>query len=452
VTRDHPIADDFELHVEGVTYRCCPGPPFCVRNASGEILNPVSAAVLTALGGAEPRWLPTVDALTRVHDLSPDDPTALAEAASALRAGTRQVQLASSTTSRAQLIALASVGTISAAANPACDIEIWNLLLYHRDMRVGQRALAQHKALPPALARHPDVQTRIRVARNTACSAEQLRELSADPQVTMQVAGNPSADARTLNACAADERWQVRQAVASNPSCPVGIIDLLLRDRTAQVRAAMVRNPIVPGGILRTRLHDRTSSVHEALATRVELYAGNLRRVEHRARADERWSYQRTHKALVANPRSGRVLRRRLARIETKLASLTDAERQALEAEKARRRDGGSFAYCGVYELVTFWALILLIAGLVFAANRVAIADLALVAVALAALAFIWLRGPFLHWYPAALPRVLRPAMPIGLRVAGVLVAFVASNLLLLVRLLPSRSRLTGDPQTADRQ
>jgi hypothetical protein len=430
--------------VQGVTYRCSLDGGFHVLSERGETLDPTSAAVLVALGGDEPAWLATVDALTRVYLAFPGNPDAMQQAAAALDAGEGTDSLAATTTSRAALLALAAVGCAAVGANPNCDRELWDLLLYHRDLRVARRALARNRVLPPQVGPHEDEETRLRVARNPACTATQLDRLarSSSARVRQEVAGNPSTSSATLSWCAAAADWPVRQAVARNRLCPSSCRLRLFRDKIAQVRAAMVLNPTVRRRVLVGRLRDPTPAVHEALATRVEL-TGKLSRVERAARADDARSYARTRASLKRNPACRARLRRRLEAIERKLQSLTPESREALETAKKAMREDTSIAYLGTRELVTGWLLVVLAvgAGLLIGGlstspitgqpQNLAVAvggGAVLLATLLVTVTLVVVRGPFLGWYPARRPPSLAGRMPLIALAVLFVVAFVAST------------------------
>ncbi len=426
-----------------MTYRCSLDGGFQVLSERGEVLNPTSAAVLVALGGDEPAWLATVDALTRVHLAFPGDADALRQAAAALDAGDGADSLAATTTARAALLALAAVGCAGVGANPNCDRDLWNLLLYHRDLRVAKRALAMNRVLPPQIGFHEDEETRVRVARNPACTADQLDELwSSSQRVRQEVAGNPSASGSTLSLCASAAEWPLRQAVARNRSCPRQCIHRLLRDKIAEVRAAMVRNPIVRRRVLVGRLNDPTPAVHEAMATRVELKR-RLSRVERRARGDDAMSYARTRATLKRNASSPARLRRRLEAIEQKLQALTPARREALETAKKAMRENTSVAFLGTRELVTGWLVIVVAVGaglLIGGLSRspitgqpqspalAALGGALVFTTVVVTVALVRVRGPFVGWYPARRPRSMARRMPLIALVVLFVVAFITST------------------------
>jgi hypothetical protein len=430
--------------VQGVTYRCSLAGGFHVLSEHGETLDPTSAAVLVALGGDEPEWLPTVDALTRVYQAFPGHAGAMQQAAAALEAGARPDSLAKTTTSMPALLALAAIGCAAVGANPHCDTYLWNLLLYHRDLKVARRALAMNPVLPPCLGNHEDQETRTRVARNPACTANQLERLAHDgsPQVRLAVAGNPSAGAHALREGARDPEWPVRQAVARHPSCPSDCVRRLLRDPIAQVRAAMVLNPIVRRGVLASRVRDPTPAVHVALASRVEL-KGRFSGLERRARADDARSYAQTRAALKRNPSCPELVHRRLKAIERKLEALPPGRLVALEERKRAMRENKSIAYLGTRELVSGWLVVVVVMGLSFVGAGYstspytgqphnpalgAFGGVLVVTTVLATVGVVIAKGPFLGWYPARRPRSIAGAMPLIALAFLFVVAFVAST------------------------
>jgi hypothetical protein len=395
------------------------GASLIVNHANGRRLDSAAAEVLTALGGAEPAWFPIVEALNDVARAYPQDWRAIRSGAAALALGPiARAQSARTETDRACLIALASVGRYEVGSNPTCDTELWNLVRYHRNEEVAAAALEHNEVLPPALAEHPDAETRARVAANPFCPPELLTKLAADaPAVCTAAARNPRCPPEALDRLARDsESMWVRQAVASNPSCPKRAYRVLMWDRHAYVRNAFVLNPSVPTRVAASRIYnDPTASVHAALASRVDLTARDLAWLERYARRDPANIYQLVRRRLAQHPSCPARLSRRLEVIDVTLSKMTVRQRERFERPHSTQnlRLGPTLAAaCG--STLVLASLALLVIGIVnlFGSNWlqgllltwigvlvVALPTLALVAVAK-------LRGPFLRWAPPRIGRL----------------------------------------------
>ena len=147
-----------------------------VRNAQGGVLDPTAAEVVISLGGDEPVWLTTVEALRAAYrGTQTGHLDGVVAAASALATSTtQQAETARTTDDRSILLALAANGVAQVGANPLCDLGVWELVMEHRDPEVRWTALEQNELLPPQLWNYPDTETRERVARNPECPAKIL--------------------------------------------------------------------------------------------------------------------------------------------------------------------------------------------------------------------------------------------------------------------------------------
>jgi len=223
-----------------------------ILNEQGEELNATAALVLMSLGGAEPDWLTTAEALAeafRAAEGHPVETVRAAVMALELNEG-RRAAVARSTTDPGVLAALAAVGTTQVGANPACTVRAWDLLMKSRDSSVRRQALRRNEILPPALWQYPDAETKVRVARNPATAEHVLHTLATlQPEVLAvrrAVCSNVTASASLLALLAGDDDMGVRRAVASNPRCPEDCFRSRSRDRYADVRTAIVSNPAMP--------------------------------------------------------------------------------------------------------------------------------------------------------------------------------------------------------------
>jgi hypothetical protein len=317
------------------------GNGLAIFNADGGRLDPVAAEVLLALGGTEPAWYSVGNALVAAYkDAGGRGKDAIAAAAEALGLGVgRRAELARTTDDRAVLVALAAYGNIEVGANPLCDRTAWDLVLKHRDPDIRRKALASNEQLPPALSNHPDLETRVRVARNWQCSVEVLEKLSdQEPRVRAAVAANPSTTHSTLKRLARDENTFVRRAIASSPKCPRSCITPLLHDRFADVRAAAVMNPEVSRRRVAARIiSDPTPAVHVAIAARTDLKPGDLSRLERFSRHDPLPQYKLVCSRLSQHPSCSPSLKRRIEGIEKRIAALTAEEIARREEKRVRQ-------------------------------------------------------------------------------------------------------------------
>jgi hypothetical protein len=234
---------------------------------------------------------------------------------------------------RAVLLALAKSGHHQIGRNPVCDVKLWNFVRYHRDERVQEAALEHNEVLSPNLRRHPDPETRRRVAANPRCSPGLLVSLGeGEPSIRAAVARNPKTPPGTLSHLARDRNLWVRIGVASNPSCPSEAYRLLRSDRVASVRSALVLNPTVPRTIVAERVfNDTAPSVHVALASRVDLCSRHLVWLERYSRRHPQREYKLVRARLAQHPACSSRLERRLAQIDARLAAMGDLERGRYE-------------------------------------------------------------------------------------------------------------------------
>jgi len=389
------------------------GPSLIVTDRQGQRLDPQAAEVLIALGGAAPDWLPLVESLGAVAAAFPDDLAAVTTAAQAIgRAANARAELARTSTDRAVLIGLAAFGQYQVGGNPACDATLWDLVRYHPDEGVQQKALRHNEVLPPALGSHHDTETRRRVAANPACPPDVLAELAKhEPPVRTAVAGNPGCPPRVLVRLArdSDNLW-VRIGVASNRSCPKAAYKMLRRDRYANVRNAFLLNPSVPVRVAARQIFaDPTPSVHAALASRVDLGPRSLIWLERYSRRDPANQYNLVRARLMHHPACPSPLKARLELIDKRLAGMGDRERKryaaALDPESIRF---GRYAVVSFLTLVTLASLGGLIVGLdspngpqLWSGLLSALAWCGVIFTEGLTLAVISkIRGPFLTWRP----------------------------------------------------
>ncbi len=313
-----------------------------VRNAQGDVLDPTAAEVVMSLGGDEPAWLGTVESLRAAyHGSQPDELDGVAAAANALGTSrTQQAELARTTADGRILLALAASGIAQVGANQLCNLDVWGLVMGHRNPEVRWTALADNEVLPWQLWSYPDTDTRVRVARNSTSPLRVLDSLSSDDlPVRVAVAANPTVPAYLAERLARDSEWSVRRSVAANPACPKSCFLPLFRDRTLQVRVAMVTNPNVSTGLAASRISaDPTPAVHSALATRVDLSAKSLAQLERRSRRDPLSQYKLTCTRIAHHPSCSPSLKRRLEEIEEELSSLTAEEMEKWDARTRRGR------------------------------------------------------------------------------------------------------------------
>lgn len=310
-----------------------------LHNASGDLLDPVAAQVIIALGGDVPAWYDVARALTAaLEGAKEQNGTSIDDAAVALSyPPARRSEVARTTTDHAVLHALAAVGEAQVGRNPQCDIGAWDLILTQRDEAVRRKALSSNEVLPVSLWRHPDEATRVRVARNRECGPDVLYQLAhASPAVRAEVARNPSTPSSTLQQLATDHEWPVRRAVASNPMCPFDSFTRLLGDKYAEVRVAMVTNPIVPATIVRSRITmDPTPSVHAAIASRVDLRPPDLSRLERHARLDPLPQYRLVLQRITTNPVTPERLLLRARDALDRIAKMSPDDIREREAARA---------------------------------------------------------------------------------------------------------------------
>jgi hypothetical protein len=293
-----------------------------VSLGDGQRLDPRAAEVLMALGGPEPDWLRVVEGLEAVHRLYPRSDHAFQVAADVLgRKPADRARLARTSTEETVLVALAGGGQPQVAANPACIIETWDLLAGHRSETVRAKAGQLGALLPPALAAHPDIAVKARVARNPACPGDVLAQLAAIPADSVQtaVAGNPSTAPETLGRLRLGASAAVAQKLAANARTPLGVLRGLARHADVAVRASVAANPAFPPSAAARLCWDRSGRVRYQLAGRSDLSARALGWVERYARRDGAQQYRLTRWRLAQNPASPPELLDRLGEIEAQL-------------------------------------------------------------------------------------------------------------------------------------
>jgi len=295
-----------------------------------EVLDREAAEVIMALGGGEPVWLRTVEGLEAVYADRGMSPEALAVAGDTLgRKQPERSNLAKTSADPVVLLALAAAGQPNVAANPNCTARTWDLLADHRDPGVQAKAKEEGKILPPGLGNHPDLDVRVRVARNPACSAQLLATFAADrPEVQAEVGANPSTDRSTLAMLAALPDQTVNAAVAANPHTPPAALKRLTKHRTATVRAAAAANLTLPPRATTRLIWDRDGVVRFALAQREDLSPTALSWIERYARRDR--LYRQTRWRLAHNAATPPSLHRHLDAIR-------NAELAAAKAPKGTK-------------------------------------------------------------------------------------------------------------------
>ena len=263
-----------------------------IRTKAGELLDPVAAEVLMALGGEEPAWLSVVEALNVVNERFPNDDRALLDAGHALgRSLQKRQQIARTSDNPAIRVALAGSGITQIVANPHMTAAEWDLLRLHRNQKVANKAMREATLLPPALHDHPDPQTRLRVARNPACPADVLATLARDSDTSVrQAAGaNPSTSPAILQSLIVppDPSDVVRASVAGNRHTPRRALNRCLRDSKAHVSAAAAANPALSKGRATLLTGDRRSVVRRSLARRPDNSSRNLAWIDRFSRRDQ---------------------------------------------------------------------------------------------------------------------------------------------------------------------
>ena len=102
-------------------------------------------------------------------------------------------------------------------------------------------------------------------AGNSLSDKEQLRELhrSADREVRLRLAENPSSPPDILSHLSKDFDPEVRGYVACNPSTPPEVVENLSYDEHSDVRYFMAGDPHLPLDILRRLAHDANPYVSD---------------------------------------------------------------------------------------------------------------------------------------------------------------------------------------------
>ena len=330
--------------IDGRNYLCTvDAESLEILNEQGEELNATAALVLMSLGGAEPDWLTTAEALAAAFQVAEGRPVETVRAAAMtleLNEG-RRAEVARSTTDPGVLAALAAVGTTQVGANPACTVRAWDLLMKSRDTSVRRQALRRNEILPPALWQYPDAETKVRVAQNPATPEDVLHTLATlQPEVLAvrrAVCSNVTASASLLALLADDDDMGVRRAVASNPRCPEDCFKSLSRDRYADVRTAIVSNPAMPLKRVARRIwSDPTPGVHVALAARVDLHTRSLTWLERYSRSDPITQYLRVCSRIKDHPNCSARLAERIVQTESHVRSLPPEKFDSLETPRIR--------------------------------------------------------------------------------------------------------------------
>jgi hypothetical protein len=339
-----------------------------VRTASGDLLDPVAADVLIALGGDVPAWLSIVEGLQAVDRWAGGDIAAVRRAASALaRSDHNRARLARSLDDQAVLVALAASGQSQVAQNPAVTAVEWDLLCGHRDKRVRSRALGLATTLPAALADHPDPEARLRVGRNPSCPVAVLDRLSqdGDQEVRRAVAANPGTSPVRLNSLLKDKStpdW-VRLAVALNPRCPrLGLLRCL-RVVNANIQTAAARNPALPSSWAAVLVMNRRSGIRRGLASRRSNTLRRLAWIDRCSRRDQpKWQLM-IRAQLRFHVNAADKLKSRLAELDTFTRSNANAI-SSLQPHipRARRVAAPSFLEAAVMVALAGGAVVAVIA------------------------------------------------------------------------------------------
>jgi hypothetical protein len=251
-------------------------------------------------------------------------------------------------------------------ANVRCTPRAWELLLNSRSPLVRRQAYQSNEVLSPYLWDYPDVNTRIRVARNPECPPEILSALASHnpdaPAVRAAVGSNFRTPDRTLRILSADSDMNVRRAVAASPNCPLSSFATLAKDRFAPVRVGLLSNPEMPSSLVRRRIWiDPTPAVHVALGSRTDLPTRSLGWLERYSRSDPIIQYRQVCRRIADHPNRSDNLQDRVARILTRLDALSSDQIERLD--KARRGGRGQKVPPGVLPSLLIFAAALAIGG-----------------------------------------------------------------------------------------
>jgi hypothetical protein len=405
-------------------------------NAEGDQLDPSSADVLMTLGGEEPEWLTTVEALQEAcRSAKGNSPESVQEAAEALGLdATRRAEVARTTTKPPVLAALATVGVTQVGANFQCTPRAWELLLQSRSPSVRRQAYQSNEVLSPYLWDYPDANTRIRVARNPECPPEILNALANhnpdSPPVRAAVGSNVKTPDRALRALSADPDMSVRRCVAANPNCPLSSFAALAKDRFAPVRVSLLSNPEMPGSLVRRRIWiDPTPAVHVALGSRTDLPTRSLSWLERYSRSDPIIQYRQVCRRIADHPNRSEKIQNRVHRILARLDALSSDQIEQLD--KARRGGRGQKLPPGVLPSLLIFAAALAIGGGLVGGGIQQIRlfstqqGIAMIAVGAVVAIGLFILGLALYRRSPAYGLV-RPPHPLALRVPGILLVILA--------------------------
>lgn len=356
-----------------------------VRTASGELLDPVAADVLIALGGDAPGWLSVVEGLQAVDRWAGGDIAAVLRAASALaRSDHNRAQLARSSDDQAVLVGLAGSGQVHVAQNPALTAVEWDLLCGHRDDRVRNRALSLATTLPAALAEHPDPQVRQRVGRNPSCPVAVLDWLSrdGDPEVRRAVGANSGTPVGLLRSLLKDKSApdSVWLAVALNPRCPrMGLLHCL-RAVNPNLQTAAARNPALPRSWAAVLVMNRRSAIRRGLASRQANSSRRLAWIDRCSRRDQPTWQLMIRSQLRFHANASDKFKSRLSELDTYTKSNANAISSLQPAvPRARRLAAPSFLEATLMLALAGGALAAVISGRPLYAIPAGLAELLIV-------------------------------------------------------------------------
>ncbi len=147
--------------------------------------------------------------------------------------------------------------------------------------RAFAKSVSGSHSLYEFLAKHPDEDVRLAVARNPAAPAFILESLAKEKaryswsgnSFSEAVARNPGTPLSLLETLAKDASASVRKSVASNPRATVSLLETLSKDKdksdrwgSSRVRKAVAENPSTPPDLLKVLAQDVDEEVRAAVA------------------------------------------------------------------------------------------------------------------------------------------------------------------------------------------
>jgi len=141
------------------------------------------------------------------------------------------------------------------------------LLLVMSDTGLGEDLLYGAAA---SLARSPEPNARVEVARDPACPPQILGQLAQDWwwEVRAAVALHPSCPGPSERRLAGDPSIWVRRALAESPTASEAVLTLLSNDEDAGVRDAVAEHPHVPSALLSNLARDKVWEIRRSIAKR----------------------------------------------------------------------------------------------------------------------------------------------------------------------------------------